>query len=169
MRQRARVAGSDLFAVEEGHLHGRLRQRNPVRRLPPHLDVSVFSGQPLLGYGGPVAVRLPAGLLARGEDQDFLEPARRDDTGESGGRPGARMAPPDRGGARSHNICSTSHTASHARPLLQRLRSGAGRPEIGEFLRHELEDFGLGPLGPRPDAMVIRVVDWWKSAGPADA
>ncbi|MCX5264665.1 hypothetical protein [Streptomyces sp. NBC_00199] len=53
-------------------------------------------------------------------------------------------------------------------PLLQRLRSGAGRTEIGEFLRHELEDhFGLDPLGLRPDAMAVRVVDWWKSAGPA--
>ncbi|MEU6520461.1 hypothetical protein [Streptomyces sp. NPDC046978] len=55
-------------------------------------------------------------------------------------------------------------------PLLQRLRSGAGQLEIGEFLRHELEDhFGLDPLGLRPDAMAIHVVDWWKSAGPADA
>ncbi len=34
-------------------------------------------------------------------------------------------------------------------PLLQRLRSGAGRTEIGEFLRHELEHhFGL-PLSRR--------------------
>ncbi|MFG3720935.1 hypothetical protein ACGF8D_24325 [Streptomyces massasporeus] len=53
-------------------------------------------------------------------------------------------------------------------PLLQRLRSGAGRTEVGEFLRHELEDhFGLDPLGMRPDAMAVRVVGWWKSAGPA--
>ncbi|MFD3719676.1 hypothetical protein [Streptomyces sp. NPDC058674] len=53
-------------------------------------------------------------------------------------------------------------------PLLQRLRFGAGRTEIGEFLRHQLEDhFGLDPLGLRPDAMAVRVVDWWESAGPA--
>ncbi|MGA5169267.1 MULTISPECIES: hypothetical protein [Streptomyces] len=54
-------------------------------------------------------------------------------------------------------------------PLLQQLRSGAGRSEIGEFLRHELEDhFGLDPLGLRPDAVAARVVDWWASAGPAE-
>ncbi|MFD7247725.1 hypothetical protein [Streptomyces massasporeus] len=53
-------------------------------------------------------------------------------------------------------------------PLLQRLRSGAGRIEVSEFLRHELEDhFGLDPLGMWPDAMAVRVVGWWKSAGPA--
>ncbi|MFF8381233.1 hypothetical protein ACF07V_34510 [Streptomyces sp. NPDC015661] len=53
-------------------------------------------------------------------------------------------------------------------PLLQRLRSGGGRTEIGQFLRHELEDhFGLDPLGLRPDAMAVRVVEWWKSTGPA--
>lgn len=53
-------------------------------------------------------------------------------------------------------------------PLLQRLRSSAGRTEVGEFLRHELEDhFGLDLLGVRPDAMAVRVVGWWKSAGPA--
>ncbi|MFD8809259.1 hypothetical protein, partial [Streptomyces sp. NPDC059597] len=53
-------------------------------------------------------------------------------------------------------------------PLLQRLRSGAVQTEIGEFLRHELEEhFGLDSLGMRPDAMAVRVVDWWTSAGPA--
>jgi hypothetical protein len=53
-------------------------------------------------------------------------------------------------------------------PLLQRLRSGVGRTEIGEFLQHELEDhFGLDSLGLRPDAMAVRVVDWWNSDGPA--
>ncbi|MEU0588436.1 hypothetical protein [Streptomyces sp. NPDC006132] len=53
-------------------------------------------------------------------------------------------------------------------PLLQRLCSGADRTEIGEFLRHELEDhFGLDPLGLRPDAAAVRMADWWKSAGPA--
>ncbi|MHC3394402.1 hypothetical protein ACLQ2E_33820 [Streptomyces lavendulocolor] len=54
-------------------------------------------------------------------------------------------------------------------PLLQQLRSGAGRSEIAEFLRHELEDhFGLDPLGPGPDAVAARVVAWWTSAGPAE-
>ncbi|MFF4276807.1 hypothetical protein [Streptomyces sp. NPDC001536] len=54
-------------------------------------------------------------------------------------------------------------------PLLQRLRSGADRTEIGEFLRHELEDhFGLNPLGLRPDAMAVRVIDWWTSTGRPD-
>ncbi|MGA5407929.1 hypothetical protein ACPCSC_11765 [Streptomyces lavendulocolor] len=54
-------------------------------------------------------------------------------------------------------------------PLLQQLRSGAGRSEIGEFLRHELEDhFGLDPLGPGPDAVAARVVARWTSAGPAE-
>ncbi|NED16449.1 hypothetical protein [Streptomyces sp. SID9124] len=53
-------------------------------------------------------------------------------------------------------------------PLFQRLLSGAGRTEVGEFLRHELEDhFGLDPLGLQPDTMAVRVVDWWNSAGPA--
>ena len=51
-------------------------------------------------------------------------------------------------------------------PLLQRLRSGADRNEIGEFLRHELEDhFGLDPLVLRPDAVAVRVVAWWTSTG----
>nr|WTB31736.1 hypothetical protein OG781_21600 [Streptomyces sp. NBC_00830] len=54
-------------------------------------------------------------------------------------------------------------------PLFQRLGSGASRTEIGEFLRHELEDhFGLDPLGLRPEAMASRVIDWWTSADPAD-
>ncbi|MBQ0983699.1 hypothetical protein KBZ10_04005 [Streptomyces sp. F63] len=54
-------------------------------------------------------------------------------------------------------------------PLLRRLRAGAGRAEIGEFLRHELEDhFGLDPVGPRPDAMAARVIAWWASAGGAE-
>jgi hypothetical protein len=53
-------------------------------------------------------------------------------------------------------------------PLLQRLRSGADRTEIGEFLPHELEDyFGLDPLGLRPDVMAVRVIGWWASTGPA--
>ncbi|MDH6581027.1 hypothetical protein M2161_000133 [Streptomyces sp. SAI-133] len=52
-------------------------------------------------------------------------------------------------------------------PLLQRLRAGAGRTEVGEFLRHELEaHFGVDPLGIRPDTMAVRVVDRWKSGWP---
>ncbi|MDR6975987.1 hypothetical protein J2X68_002675 [Streptomyces sp. 3330] len=54
-------------------------------------------------------------------------------------------------------------------PLLQRLRSGADRTGIGTFLRRELEDhFGLDPLGLRPEAMAVRVIDWWASSGPAE-
>jgi hypothetical protein len=41
--------------------------------------------------------------------------------------------------------------------------------EIGEFLRHELEDhFGLDIRGQRPDAMAVSVVEWWTSAGPSE-
>lgn len=51
-------------------------------------------------------------------------------------------------------------------PLLQRLRSGAGRAEIGEILWHYLEDhFGLDPLGLRPDVTAVRVIDWWTPTG----
>jgi hypothetical protein len=54
-------------------------------------------------------------------------------------------------------------------PLLQRLRGGADQTEIGEFLRHELEDhFGLDPMGVRPEAMAARVIAWWTAAGPVD-
>lgn len=54
-------------------------------------------------------------------------------------------------------------------PLLQRLRGGANHTEMGEFLRHELEDhFGLDPLGLRPEAMATRVIAWWTAAGKAD-
>ncbi|KOU14516.1 hypothetical protein ADK52_36790 [Streptomyces sp. WM6372] len=54
-------------------------------------------------------------------------------------------------------------------PLLGRLCGGTSQTEIGEFLRHELEDhFGLDPLGLRPDAMAARVVAWWESAGLPD-
>ncbi|GAA1542258.1 hypothetical protein GCM10009730_59110 [Streptomyces albidochromogenes] len=53
-------------------------------------------------------------------------------------------------------------------PLLLRLHSGADRTEVGKFLQHELEDhFGLDPLGLRPDAMAVRVIDWWTSTGQA--
>ncbi|MFH8573928.1 hypothetical protein [Streptomyces sp. NPDC017993] len=54
-------------------------------------------------------------------------------------------------------------------PLLQRLRSGANQTEIGEFLRHELQDhFGLDPLGLRPEAMATRVITWWSAADRLD-
>lgn len=54
-------------------------------------------------------------------------------------------------------------------PLLQRLRGGADQAEIGEFLRHELEDhFGLTPLPPEPEAMAARVMSWWTAAGKTD-
>ncbi|MHC8419497.1 hypothetical protein ACH121_06670 [Streptomyces sp. NB004] len=49
-------------------------------------------------------------------------------------------------------------------PLLQRLRGGAAQVEIGEFLRHELEDhFGLSPHPSEPQAMAYRVMTWWAS------
>ncbi|MEU7297135.1 hypothetical protein AB0A76_28710 [Streptomyces exfoliatus] len=54
-------------------------------------------------------------------------------------------------------------------PLLQRLRGGAGKAEIGEFLRHELEDhFGLPSLPSQPEAMAARLMFWWTAAGEAD-
>ncbi|MDX3488213.1 MULTISPECIES: hypothetical protein [unclassified Streptomyces] len=54
-------------------------------------------------------------------------------------------------------------------PMLQRLRGGAHETEISEFLRHEVEEhFGLDPLGARPEAMAIRVIAWWATAGKAD-
>ncbi|MFF2546597.1 hypothetical protein ACFVUY_29135 [Kitasatospora sp. NPDC058063] len=54
-------------------------------------------------------------------------------------------------------------------PLLQRLRGGADRTEIGEFLRHELEDhFGLTPLPSEPEATAARLMSWWTAARTAD-
>ncbi|MER6082430.1 hypothetical protein [Streptomyces sp. NPDC001833] len=54
-------------------------------------------------------------------------------------------------------------------PLLQRLRIGVDQAELGEFLRHELEDhFGLSPLPSEPEAMAARVISWWTAAGKAD-
>src|SRR5689334_17462104 len=54
-------------------------------------------------------------------------------------------------------------------PLLQLLRGGADQAEIGEFLRHELEDhFGLTPLPSEPEAMAARVMSWWTAAGKTD-
>lgn len=53
-------------------------------------------------------------------------------------------------------------------PLLQRLRGGVEQTEIGEFLRHELEDhFGLTPLPSEPEAMAARLMSWWTTAGKA--
>ncbi|MFF3773157.1 hypothetical protein [Streptomyces sp. NPDC002232] len=54
-------------------------------------------------------------------------------------------------------------------PLLQRLRGGSDQAEVGEFLRHELEDhFGLTPLPSEPEAIAARVVSWWTGVGKAD-
>ncbi|MEV7859871.1 hypothetical protein AB0O86_13780 [Streptomyces hirsutus] len=54
-------------------------------------------------------------------------------------------------------------------PLLQRLRAGADQTEIGGFLQYELEDhFGLAPLPSEPEAMAVRVISWWTTAGRAD-
>ncbi|WP_228925233.1 hypothetical protein [Streptomyces sp. DH7] len=54
-------------------------------------------------------------------------------------------------------------------PLLQRLRSGADQAEIGEFLRHELEDhFGLAPLPSETEAMAARLMSWWTATGKTD-
>ena len=54
-------------------------------------------------------------------------------------------------------------------PLLQRLRSGADQTEIGEFLRHELEDhFGLPSLSSEPEAMAARLMSWWATTGKTD-
>ncbi|MFF9212940.1 MULTISPECIES: hypothetical protein [unclassified Streptomyces] len=54
-------------------------------------------------------------------------------------------------------------------PLLQRLRGRANQTEIGDFLRHELEDhFGLDPLVSQPEAMAARVIAWWTTVGRAD-
>ncbi|MEV2245477.1 hypothetical protein [Streptomyces sp. NPDC049970] len=53
-------------------------------------------------------------------------------------------------------------------PLLQQLRDGADQAEIGDYLRHELEDhIGLDPLGLRPEAMACRVISWWAAADQA--
>ena len=51
-------------------------------------------------------------------------------------------------------------------PLLSRLSKGAGRPQIGEFLRNELEDhFGLDPERLDVGGMADRLVVWWTTAG----
>ncbi|QYN26426.1 hypothetical protein [Amycolatopsis sp. DSM 110486] len=48
-------------------------------------------------------------------------------------------------------------------PLLSRLAAGAGRPEISEFLWHELTDhFGLSdPAANCSDRMADQLVAWW--------
>ncbi|MEV4947344.1 hypothetical protein [Streptomyces sp. NPDC053755] len=54
-------------------------------------------------------------------------------------------------------------------PLLRRLRSGAGRRELAEFLRRELTDhFGLTVPPSQPEAMAARLTSWWAAAGRAD-
>lgn len=54
-------------------------------------------------------------------------------------------------------------------PRLRQLRDGAGQTEIGEFLRHELEDhFGLTPLPSEPETMAARLLSWWTTAGQAE-
>ncbi|MFE5730938.1 hypothetical protein ACFQ7A_08535 [Streptomyces sp. NPDC056528] len=54
-------------------------------------------------------------------------------------------------------------------PLLQRLRHGAGQAEIGEFLRHELEEhFRLDPRPSKPEAMAARLMSWWTTADKAE-
>ncbi|THA80602.1 hypothetical protein [Streptomyces sp. A0592] len=53
-------------------------------------------------------------------------------------------------------------------PLLGRLRSGADRTEIADFLQHELQDhYGLESPCPQADATAARLVAWWASTGPA--
>ena len=47
-------------------------------------------------------------------------------------------------------------------PLLSKLNAGAGRSQISEFLRGELEDHvGLDPDGLHVDGMANRLVVWW--------
>ncbi|MFF7098243.1 hypothetical protein ACFY9A_38580 [Streptomyces rubradiris] len=54
-------------------------------------------------------------------------------------------------------------------PLVQRLRGGSDQAEIGEFLRHELEDhFGLPSVPSEPEVMADRLMSWWAAAGKAD-
>ncbi|MCF0093458.1 hypothetical protein [Micromonospora sp. MH99] len=53
-------------------------------------------------------------------------------------------------------------------PLLARLRGGAGRSEISEFLWHELENhFGLDPTRHEVGSAADRLVVWWATARPA--
>jgi hypothetical protein len=54
-------------------------------------------------------------------------------------------------------------------PLLVRLRAGAGRAEINEYLWFELGDhFGLGPARHDVDAVANRLVAWWARGDQAD-
>ncbi len=56
-------------------------------------------------------------------------------------------------------------------PLLSKLSAGAGRSQISEFLRGELEDhFGLDPDELDPDGLDVdgmanRLVAWWAAVG----
>ncbi|MFF3994403.1 hypothetical protein ACFYX8_13975 [Streptomyces cyaneofuscatus] len=53
-------------------------------------------------------------------------------------------------------------------PLFRKLHGGADRAEVGEFLRHELEDhFGL-PSSRPPEALAIRVIAWWTAPDAVD-
>jgi hypothetical protein len=54
-------------------------------------------------------------------------------------------------------------------PLLVRLRAGAGRAEISEYLWFELEDhFGLDPARYDVDTMANRLVAWWAAVSAED-
>jgi hypothetical protein len=54
-------------------------------------------------------------------------------------------------------------------PLLVRLRAGAGRAEISEYLWFELErHFGLDPTPYDVDGMANRLVAWWSVAASDD-
>jgi len=51
-------------------------------------------------------------------------------------------------------------------PLLSKLSAGAGRSQISEFLRGELEDHvGLDPDGLHVDGLANRLVAWWAAVG----
>ncbi|WP_328387422.1 hypothetical protein [Nocardia sp. NBC_00416] len=47
-------------------------------------------------------------------------------------------------------------------PMLRLLSGGAGKQEIGSFLRAELSGyFGLDPSRSQPEKFATRVLDWW--------
>ena len=51
-------------------------------------------------------------------------------------------------------------------PLLSKLSAGAGRSQISEFLRGELEDHvGLDPDGLHVGGLANRLVAWWAAVG----
>lgn len=73
-------------------------------------------------------------------------------------------------GIRSASLtrCRTSTTACSSLSF-SGSGGGADQAEIGEFLRHELEDhFGLTPLPSEPEAIAARVMSWWTAAGKTD-